>query len=175
MKTQFLLCAAVLSMATGCSDTEPDEPRLCLLGSAAVEGRDPSTVACPDPPVTISVAPGEVVYIRHELPEGIEPPGPLHVRISTPCGEAESFDADYATRDGTDGEKQHIAVISRVAPVGAECSLSVHATIANSSLTRATSPSADAATCAKLVCPADDAGGGTGGGGTGGGGSSGSP
>lgn len=91
------------------------------------------------------------------------PPDKLHLRIDTVCGTREQIDVDYATPTGA-AESGPVVVVARVAPPEAPCSLTVTATIANSSLSVSTLP-VSGAMCS---CPAD---GGTGGaGGTGGGG-----
>ncbi|MBI5536971.1 MAG: hypothetical protein HY898_29895 [Deltaproteobacteria bacterium] len=146
MRTILLLLIAC--SVVGCSDKLPERPKLCLIRADAMGTADPSTVTCGDRGA-ISVSEGEVFFVRHELPSGIEPPGPVHIRVETACaGVAEEYDIAYG--DG------NAAIAPRVAPRGAGCAMTVAATIANSSLRETTIPAADA--CAKLVCESPEAG-----------------
>ncbi|XXT17121.1 hypothetical protein WME94_43525 [Sorangium sp. So ce429] len=154
MRLKEQLVLAGLVAMTGCSSSSPATPRLCLLTPVELGGKDPSAVACPEEPAPLTLAPGNAYYIRHELPEGVEPPGQLHLRIDTPCGEHEELDASYGLPASGD-EVGPVVVVARTAPAGAACSLVVTATIANSSLTSATQPAADGADCS---CAAPDAG-----------------
>jgi hypothetical protein len=167
MRIARTLALAVLPAFMACSDDSPQEPKLCLFTAdlAASLAKDPSAVQCADveqkQAQALGLAPQEVYYVRHELPVKVTPPGPVHLHIGTACGTAGDLDVDYgkATKDGTAAaDLPAFALIARVAPPGAECSLTVTATIANSSITRSTRPTADAAACAKLACPAADAG-----------------
>jgi hypothetical protein len=152
VRTLLLAAPALLfAILAGCED--PPSPKLCLLTAADLGGSDPLAVACPDPPPVISLTTGEAYYIRHELPQGVQPPGPLHLRIDTVCGTAELLDVDYGMLQDA-GSMGPVVVVPRVAPPAAECSVTVNATIANSALSVATRP-VDGASC---VCPVVDAG-----------------
>jgi hypothetical protein len=148
-----LVLWAAFATATGCSSNSPLTPRLCLLTAAALGGQDPSAVSCPEEHNTVSLAAGEAYYIRHELPEGLDPIGPLHVLVTTPCSESEELNVEYGLPVNTGGEGGFVAIVARTAPTGAECSLVVTASIANSSLTAATKPMSDGSGCSCL--PAD--------------------
>lgn len=140
-----LLCAAPL--LGGCPMDAPAGPVLCLLGA----GVDPATHACAGvtPPV---LAAGDAYFIRHELPAGVTPPGTVHLRIETPCGAVET-DASYGEGADAGPAVGRFALVARVAPPGAECGVTVTATIANSALVVTSKPGA----CAQPLCP--DAGG----------------
>lgn len=165
MRTMFKAAPAILfALALAGCNEDPASPKLCLLTSAELGGQDPLAVACPDPPPIISLTKGETYYVRHELPQGIEPPGKLHLRIDTVCGTIEQLDVDYGTPAGADagadagaGAVGPVVVVARSAPPGAECSLVVSAIIANSSLSEATRPQAGASDCA-CAAGAGDAG-----------------
>lgn len=158
----------LLLLLTACAPL-PDAPVMCLFAADAdsIAGAEPASVACHSATdgatrAAPALAAGEAYYIRHELPPDVEPPGKLHLRIESACGEAEELDVDHAsqaeiardlsTTTGTAGtEKRSIAFVARTAPTGAECSLVVTATIANSTLI-VTTP-ADTDECKKVVCP----------------------
>lgn len=170
MRTIRILAGAVSLLAAACSPVEeaklcvfsatqlaataagdPLDEALCPPAAGAVEGSGES--ACPN----FTVAPAEVFFVRHTLPAEVTAPGDLSVQITTPC-------ATVAAAAETTVEIEHVggvALFSRLAPPGAECSLVVTAKLANSE-TRCESKRGDATACADLatVCapPAEDAG-----------------
>lgn len=148
--------AAIALLVWACGD--PDKPVMCLLNAQGADGKDvdPTAVSCDQVNAMqqgnpIYLAEGNVFILRHELPPGVEPPEPLHVSIAAACGSPELVDVEY----GTIGN-QRVALLSRPAPQGSECSLVVTATIANSSLTATTK--ANATACGMVECPPVDAG-----------------
>lgn len=167
MRTKSILISSLLLLAPACSPAE--EPTLCVFSAtqlAATGTGDPldeslcqpaadraDESACPD----FTVAPDEVFFVRHTLPADVSAPGELSVQITTPC-------ATVAPAADTTAEVEHVdgvALFSRLAPPGAECSLVVTAKLANSE-TRCESKRGDTTTCADLssVCapPTEDTG-----------------
>ncbi len=143
-----ILATALLALGCG----QPDMPKMCIMRAEDAGGQaiDPKAQSCDavneaqkDAPIRL--VEGDVFILRHELPEKVEPPERLHVRIAAACGAPELVDVDY----GLLGE-QRIALLSRPAPPGSACSLVVTATIANSSLSVTTETDPDA--CKNVVC-----------------------
>ncbi len=159
MRTMIVAASSLLLTAAlaGCGELPPSA-RLCLLTEADLGGKDALAVACPETPPEITLSKGQTYYIRHELQVGIEPPEKLHLRIDTVCGTREQLDVDHGMPPGAEPVAP-VVVLPRTAPDEAPCSLTVNATIANSTLSIATRPVAGAA-CA---CALPDAGTGDGG------------
>lgn len=145
--------AALCLVAAGCAQAEG--PALCLfLANPSAGPVDPQSQSCASVTAAQKAAPlvlhagKDVFVVRHELPAGIDPPEPLHLKIQPPCGAADQVDVEYGTIND-----QRVALLTRTAPAGADCSLVVTATIANSMLVAATE--ADTSTCKLTSCSAD--------------------
>lgn len=153
----ILAALSIVPLGAGC-DEAPDQPVMCVLAAEAADRGtvDPAAVSCSSaakhPPF---VAEGDVFIVRHELPQGVEPPEDLHVEVTGPCDPPVVTDVPY----GTIGDRK-VALLTRAAPRGAACALVITAAIANSSLSITTE--ARAAECAKETCPVADAGSGGG-------------
>jgi hypothetical protein len=153
------LALFMILAAPACADTEA--PTLCVFNAGELAGATPDDFAacaalsneaedddddeaensrCPE-----SIDPSDVLFVRHQLPDSVIPPGPLVLGLQTPCGTS-TFEVPYA--DG-------VALWSSTAPAGADCALTVTAVLANSELRCTT---ATATSCANLVCPEDDGG-----------------
>jgi hypothetical protein len=150
---RFALGGAMLLMA-GCEDTQ--KPTLCVFTSNDFTGantnKDPESFPCRTPmdvvrwdkePVQCDtvITSGGVIYIRHTLPDDVNPSGPLALRMETPCG-TKAYDVPYV--DG-------IALWSGETPIGAACSMVITAVLENSEL-RCSLNAPDATTCTD-ICP----------------------
>ncbi len=147
--------------------TAVEEPELCVFSAdelAASTSKDPLDEALCQPAAGETAEEGcpgfaigaeQVFFVRHRLPAGLTGPGKLEIHIATPCATLDAAADTTIEAEHVDG----VVLLSRIAPRGAECSMAVTATIANSE-TRCDSAPLDAAACADLatVCapPADD-------------------
>ena len=157
MRSRIAVGAVVVGAALahgGCD--QPQGPRMCLVPA---DGADPATQQVPATCPSFSVAAGDALYLVYQLPPGIDPPGPLEIRIDTPCL---TVNVERPLEAGTT-----VSIIR--APQGADCSMAVTATLANSTIRQVTSPAAGA--CMRITCDTSsdagpttpDAGGGDGG------------
>ena len=143
-----IVCTFLL-LVSACA--EPDVPDLCLFRSDSQNGAASAEKDCAAiANESLKIASGQPYYIRHELPEGIEPPESLEVHIATPCGES-SFQASHAKLD-EETKGKYIVLVSKIAPRGAACSLIVTATIANSELRESAHPDAEACATIEQEC-----------------------
>ena len=127
-----------------------DEPSLCVV-SAETSKPPPQMDRCPpaeretEPVCPASIAAGNPYFVRHALPDGLASPGPLAVHIETPCAKIVPDASEEIEMTHVDG----IVLFSRLAPKGAECLLTVTATIANSELRCSTNP-VDPSACSSV-------------------------
>lgn len=142
---------ATVMFSAACEDTRT--PTLCVFHADELDGTTfeqiddcarPDTdmdggqeARCPD-----AVTEGDVLFVRHELPGGIDAPGPVSLAIETPCVTS-TFDVPYV---------DSVALWSGTAPSGSACALTVTAVVANSEL-RCTTTTADSSLCTDIVCP----------------------
>jgi hypothetical protein len=108
---------------------------MCVF--SATEFPDPQEVKledCRDLPLKASE--GDVMYVLHELPDGVEVEADLEVTVATPL-ESKIFTQSHAHRR---------LLFAFVAPKGASCSLQVTAKILNETQSRVSTPS-DPASC----------------------------
>lgn len=154
-------------LAAGCDPAE--EPTLCVFGTAELAGKtgptDP-TLCGEDKPASaegaaracegFTIGADRVIFVRHTLPAGIEVDDKLAVHLQTPCAplnEAADVTLEIEHAGG-------VALLSLVAPPGAECALSVTATIAGNE-TRCDS-ARDTAQCSELATRCEPEEGGSG-------------
>lgn len=69
-----------------------------------------------------AVTEGQSLLVLHRLPDDVALDAPIHVRLETPC---DAVERDVATSGSS-------AISAFVAPLGASCSLTVTATVSNS-------------------------------------------
>lgn len=136
-KSHFALAGALtLSACTG----DIHEPTFCVYRGTEVQASALASDPCPSPS---QPAAGEALIFVHDLPDDVEVDDQLELTLSTPC-------TTITTRH--DHPEQR-SMITSLAPPGAECLLTVSATILNASNTLSIGPSGNAA-CAALddVC-----------------------
>lgn len=154
------LWALALTLFTGC-DGALQQPTFCVfssreLGAGSADAFDcglnneaeelsrcPVQTAAGTAPV---LEDGGGYFLRHDLPEGIQPIGALKIHIQTPCA---SEDVEATHVNGR-------VLLPRTAPKGAACAFSLTAVMANSELSCSV-PAQAAAACDDLdvVCSSD--------------------
>jgi hypothetical protein len=144
-----LVALVLLLLATGCG-TEKDRvhrPELCVFRvDAGVDPTEAAKTSCPSSKQ--SFADGETFYVRHTLPDKANIQDPVSITIETPC--AGSAVTTMHLHD------DRSVLFAAVAPVGAECSLIVSATILNETARFVSEPASD--NC-EAKCPAPGAAG----------------
>jgi hypothetical protein len=115
---------AVLVVVALAACIEPLEPKLTLRENDEEMTSIADNCAGADFPIVS----GQAFYLYHSLPEGVIPPEPLQIDLETVCGnfprEVDHVDDDSATP----------LRVPLAAPPGAECGVTVTATIANSTI-----------------------------------------
>lgn len=149
--TTITMLIGVCSLIPACG--EPTlEPTLCVFSPKKLDSAEKSqqaldTYKCGSPatgaePTCEIDLTDEVFYIRHEVPEGVIPPGNLELRIQTPCID-ERLEVAHI---------RGVAFVQQALPPGAACSIAITASIANSEL-RCTLRASTTA-CVADLCPA---------------------
>lgn len=109
---------------------ELHRPELCVFSADQFGDPQAATLEeCRD--LEFKASDGDVMYVLHELPEGVEVEADLNVTVATPLTTM-SFTQTHADRR---------VIFAFVAPKGASCSLQVTATILNETQRRISIPS----------------------------------
>jgi hypothetical protein len=126
----------LLLLATGCG-TEKDRvhrPELCVFrAGAGVDPAEAAKTSCPSRKQ--SFADGETFYVLHTLPDKADVQDPVSISIETPCA-GSAVTTTHLHDDRT-------VLFAAVAPVGAECSLAVTASILNETARFVSEPASD--------------------------------
>jgi hypothetical protein len=166
MRSAFHLFVVVLALLLSACENAPEEPTFCAYRAAEVPAPEKVTrdecKAKRDTPLRLNDQEG--FFVLHLLPDGVVVDEPLTLTFTTPCA-------------STSIERRHVhgaedlpspgkVLFAARAPEGAACSLSIAASILNSSEGIVTLP-ASADSCATVgdSCPDAESDGGAGNGG----------
>jgi hypothetical protein len=151
---------AVLALGLPACDP-PEEPTFCAVRADLFEPENLSPEECRkhhDSPLRLRDDEG--FFVLHQLPDDVAVDVPLKVTFTTPCARTSS-EHRHARGSGGDARSSRVLFAAR-APAGASCSLTIEASILNSTDAIVTLP-VDAESCSAVggSCPdgGTDAGG----------------
>lgn len=147
MKRRIALVLLLLAAGCGSEKDRVHRPELCVFrAGAGVDPADAAKTSCPSSDQ--SFVDGETFYVLHTLPDKADVQDPVSITIETPCP-GSAVTTTHLHDDRT-------VLFAAVAPVGAECSLVVTATILNETARFVSEPTSD--NC-EAKCPSPSAGG----------------